>query len=434
MLKTVRPFVQKDVVLAEEKALKGVWRKEENRSIVSHLLQDIVNEMIREGWDQYLEQHDGEMPDKDSQEEIAGRPLIRLRVEYSAPDGGRFQPDNPQRFSNKFAGVVANGSDVVSFFRKKTANRSKKVDAVVPEESTIAQITMDSIKVDKLVKEYLASQSLTILPQNTFSDAVGQFVDKDDKHAMETFVIESLANQMKHLLDLSPEDVEGEQAIAEEMDKYRAQLEALFASGVIKKTKHSKLKPKPELWDSDLDGHWEDQAGALVRSEDEDEDEEESNLGSIPPRPARGRGGGRVRGGRGAAAASTRKTAATKATSSRSTRGKKKVVEEDDEQESDVLMLDDEDEEDEDQLFVRDTRFTSKNAATTRSTASSRAGKAPAKTPATKQSTLNFSQAPSQATKTNGTKKKTIELSDDEISDDDDAFEPVSTAKTKTRR
>lgn len=433
-LKTVRPFIMKEITLAEEKALKGIWKKEENRLPITHHLHAIVEDMIRQGWDKYLENHDNIMPEEESNEEKAGRPLIRLRVEYSAPEGGRFDVENAQRFSSRFVGMTANATDVVQFYRKKKTSRTSKVETVIPEESVLAQITLDSIKVDKLVKEFLAAQSLSILPQNSFGDAVSQFVDKDDKHAMEMFVNESLTSQVKNLL--STEEPVEDDDIADAMDRYRAKLEELFASGVIKKTKPTKLKPKPDHWDSDLDGAWEDQAGALVRSEDEDENED-SNLGAIPPKPARGRDGGRGRGGRGATAASSRRTAATKATNSRATRGKKQEVIGDDDEESDVLMLDDEDDEegDEDQIFVKETRATSRKAPTTRSTASTRATSktALAQKTATRQSTLNFSPAPPQPAKANGARKKAIEVSDDEISDDD-AFEPVSTAKTKSRR
>ncbi len=48
-------------------------------------------------------------------------PLIRLKVEYTAPEGGKFDCENPQRFSNRFIGRVANTNDVVYFWRKKTA-------------------------------------------------------------------------------------------------------------------------------------------------------------------------------------------------------------------------------------------------------------------------------------------------------------------------
>jgi len=428
-LQTVRPFVMKEIVLAEEKAIKGLWKKEENRTALNQHLNQIVEDMIKEGWDQYLDHHDGVMPGKGSQEEILARPLIRLRVEYTAPEGGQFDIDNPQRFSRRFIGKTANVTDVIQFYRKKTTARKQKVDAMMPDESVIAQITNETIQVDKLVKEFLAAQSLTILPQNTFGDAVSQFVDKDDKYAMEFFVNESLSNQVKNLM--SSGSAENDNEIAEHMDMYRAKLEELFASGVIK-TKPAKLKPKPDDWDSDLAGHWEDQAGALIRSEDEDEIED-SNLGSIAPKPANGRGGTKRAAASKAAAKSTRKTAASKATGSRSTAGKKRqVFEEEDEDESDILLLDDDDEE---ALFVKDTKAGSKKAATRKTKTPARAAskRTTVTKPATRQSTLSFNRTTGTATAANGAKKKTIDISDDDISDDD-AFEPVSAARTKSRR
>lgn len=425
LLKTVRPFVMREVVLAEEKELKGLSKKEENRGQITRHLMRIVEDMISEGKRQWTENHDVEQLEKPED----ALPLIRLRVEYSAPQGGRFDCENPQRFSNRFVGHVANVNDVVQFYRKKATFRRNKTEAEVPDESVIAQITLDSIKVEKLVKEFLSAQSLTILPQNSFGDAVSQFVDKDDKHAMEMFVNDSLSNQVKHLLASEEAD---DDAIAEEMDKYRAKLEELFASGVIKRKKPAKLKPKPDNWDSDFDGPWEDQAGAVVRSEDEEENDD-SNFGPIAPKPPASRGRGRGRGGRAAATSSTHKTT-KQTTSGRGTRGKKQIIEEEsEEEESDVVMVD-EDEDEEEELFVKpratSRKTTSKQAASTRSSAKTE----PAKKPATRQSTLSFPQPTPRPTQPNGTKKRAIELSDDDISDDD-AFEPMSSAaKTKARR
>jgi double-strand break repair protein MRE11 len=102
----------------------------------------------------------------------------------------------------------------------------------LPDEGILAQLTIDNIKVEKLVREFLMAQSLTILPQNSFGDAVSQFVDKDDKHAMEQFVNDSLADQIKHLMDVDQPDQE---VLASAMDEYRSKLEELFAAGHLKR-------------------------------------------------------------------------------------------------------------------------------------------------------------------------------------------------------
>src|SRR5690349_11642161 len=104
---------------------------------------------------------------------------------------------------------------------------------------------MDTIKVEALVQEFLAAQSLKVLPQAPFGDAVNQFVSKDDKHAMETFVMESLAGQVKNLLSLD----QGDDDLDSAMERVRAQLETQFAAGQLKLARMRRFKPQPDEWD-----------------------------------------------------------------------------------------------------------------------------------------------------------------------------------------
>lgn len=458
-LTSVRPFVMKEIVLAEQRELKNIWKKDSHRSEITRHLHTIVEELIeqaRQEWIGLQESFDEDTGLNDKGEEVP-RPLIRLRVEYTAPDGGHFDIDNPQRISNRFREQVANINDVVQFYRKKKSAARKNGNDVpeMPADAVMEkmeQMSLDSIKVEKLVKEFLTAQSLTILPQNTFGDAVSQFVDKDDKHSMEMFVDSSLTSQLKHLLNVEDFDEDG---IADEMETYRSKLEELFAAGAMKKPRRTKVKPKPDNWDTDMDGDWEDQPGAIIRSEAEDDDDDNESVATTTATRGAGRGRGRGRGSRGGAA-TTRKAAAPKkaAAPARGGRGKKMVVEEeDDDEESDVeMILKDDDEEEESQpLFVKPAAKSRAKAATSRA-----APKAPAasarKAAAPRQSTLNFSQ-PSQptqrATGRAAAAKKTIEIvsccrrcfhvdvtdfltqSDDEISDDDDAFDPMPTSRSR---
>ena len=122
-LKSVRPFVMKEIVLAEEQAIKDreIWRMSDNRSKVTQHLEKIVNKLIDDAKREWLELQDDD--DDDAAIEVP-LPLVRLRVEYSAPDNGQFNCENPQRFSGRYQGKVANTQDVVQFYRKKrTANR-----------------------------------------------------------------------------------------------------------------------------------------------------------------------------------------------------------------------------------------------------------------------------------------------------------------------
>jgi double-strand break repair protein MRE11 len=109
---------------------------------------------------------------------------------------------------------------------------------------------MDNIKVEKLVHDFLTVQSLKILPQASFGDAVTQFVDKQDKYAMDTFVDENLTVQVKQLMLANADSDDDELEV--NMDRIRTQQEELFKAGVLKrKSKSKKIKPRPQHWDSD---------------------------------------------------------------------------------------------------------------------------------------------------------------------------------------
>jgi len=233
----------------------------------------------------------------------------------------------------------------------------------MPEESVIAQITLDTVKVERLVREFLTAQTLTVLPQNVFGDAVSQFVDKDDKHAMEAFVESNLADGIKDMLndkkkkkkkneddsEIAPVDDDDSDALLERMEERKSHLEELFEAGHYKRTTNSNLKPKPAHWDSDMDGHWADNAAAIVRSEGEDEDDDDDEGGSMPPPKTSARG-------RGKAAASTRgakKATTSRATAAKTTKTKKKAVAEESEEEEDVVMLDDDDDEEDEEFPPR---------------------------------------------------------------------------------
>jgi double-strand break repair protein MRE11 len=453
-LKSVRPFIMKEIVLAEEKEIKDkeLWRVNDNRTKITQYLTKVVDGLIEEAKREWLELQD----DREEGDDIdPPLPLVRLRVEYTAPQPGEFRVENPQRFSSGFQGRVANTQDIVQFYRKKKApTRTAKNVAEMPEESVLAEMQASTVKVDKLVKEFLDAQSLTILPQNSFGDAVTQFVDKDDKHAMELFVDESLTNQLKHLMtsELDEDD------IIQEMDTYKSHLEELFQTGKLKKKKRSNLKPKPFGWDSDEDGTWADQPAALVRSDDDGEKDDDASLASVTTKKPAARG-------RAKAVGTTRQTAAAakKATpAAKGGRGKKKVVEEEDEDnDDDVIMLSDGDEESDEAVFVPEKKAPARKAAAA-AKAPARA-KSPAKkttatrakaTAAGRQATLNFSQADtqrSQPTRTPAARgKKAVEpvgdylvctlnrhslmpiQSDDEISDDS-AFDPPTTRGTRKR-
>lgn len=125
-LKTVRPFVTREIALSTDARFKGLEKKPNNRAEVTKRLMEIVDEMIEEANAEWRELH---AEDDDADEDMEPPlPLIRLKVEYSAPEGTNFEIENPQRFSNRFSDKVANRNDVVHFHRKnKISSRSMTV-------------------------------------------------------------------------------------------------------------------------------------------------------------------------------------------------------------------------------------------------------------------------------------------------------------------
>lgn len=466
-LRTVRPFVYKDLVLSNDKeAVKIAKAREDHRAELTRHLIKIVDGLIAQAREEW-EEAQGERQVEDEEPEPCPLPLIRLRVETTSPDGvGKFDIENPQRFSNRFIDKVANINDVVQFHVKKRNALARATRDAEAEREVMARFQgLETIKVDKLVREFLEAQSLTILPQNYFGDAVSQYVDKDDKHAMEMFVNESLADQIKHLVRLQADanDVDDDEDLATQINESRARMEELFAKGLLKASNNqARFKPKPDDWDSDLGGPWEENPGALIRASEDLEDSNEEEEGDGMPAPSNAtRARGRGRGGRaGAVDASRRKTtaAATKPTAI-VPRGRKRAIPSDDEDEEDedVIMFDDEDEEADSQaIFFPEKRKPPSSTAstrgrnTTKSSAPSniRGGRKPAaaasppraptrKPPARsaaakqKQATLNFTTSQNSIL---GNGRSTGRSQSYEIEDDEeDAFEPVSSVRRKGR-
>ena len=483
-LKSVRPFVYKDIVLANDKEAVRIARaKDDHRVELTKHLIEIVDDLIDEAQAEWLAVQE-EPEHSDEEVEKPPLPLVRLRVETTSTNGmTRFDIENPQRFSQRFIDKVANTNDVVQFHVKKKSAAARAARDAEADKAIMAKFQgLESVKVDELVKEFLEKQSLTILPPNIFGDAVHQYVVKDDKHAVEVFVTDSLKDQIKHLVRLQEDandNDDDDDGLATQIEEQRVKMEELFAKGQLKITTSKKrYKPKPDNWYTDEDGEWKETPGALIRDSEDlesrngEEDEEDASPAPSTRGGTRGRGRGRGRGARAGSktvAASTRKTATAKkpaaTTNSRSRKAAAKF-DEDSEEDEDIIMDDDDndDEEDDSQaMFIpepkrkpatattkstttRTTRTTSPasistTASTSRATRGGRAKpasfaapakKTPARAPAAtkgKQSQLNFTT--SQNSILAGERSSTAkyeEISDD---DDEDAFEPIPAGRKR---
>ena len=107
---------------------------------------------------------------------------------------GVSEMSNPIRFGQEFQGRIANPRDVLVFHRAKKTTRASKVTIDQPElsiddpELSISE-KLSMVRVHTLVKEYLAAQELQLLGEAGMSDAIQMFVEKDDSHAISTWVV-----------------------------------------------------------------------------------------------------------------------------------------------------------------------------------------------------------------------------------------------------
>ena len=450
-LKTVRPFVYKEIVLATNAEAKRIAFESNHRHLLTQWLMTQVDNLIEEAKQQWLESRQDEDVDVDDEPPL---PLVRLRVEHSPIDGVKFDVENAQRFSNRFTGKVANRHDVVQFHVKKRVAAAARLKASEElKEMMNKPEQAETVKVNKLVADFLAAQSLTILPQNYFGDAVNQYIDKDDKHAMDLFINDSLSKQIRNLVSMNENQEDDEDDdLAAQFDAFKTQMEEMFKKGELKNRAGGKkrYKPKPENWDTDMDGDWEDQPSALVQENLKGSNDEMSDDSEGTPKPATTRGRGRGRGARGGTTSTRGRGAAAKktATTNGKSKSRKKVVSEseEEEEEEDVMMIDDDEESDSQAMFFAEKD--KKGAPSKGSARASRAGSVASSTTKAKPATTTR-KTPSRAAATKSTKQGTLKFSTSQASilgarsqndisdiedDDDDAFEPMSTAKTTRSR
>jgi len=251
--------------------------------------------------------------------------------------------------------------------------------------------------------------------------------------------MDSLSSQVRGLLQLDDDKIN--EGLDSHIEDFRKVMEKNFLSGQQKQAqRRRRFKEKPKGWDSDLDGHWTlqpeaieelssspepEKEGSRVRptsgimlNDDDDNlfEEEEPAVQKTTAKRAPTTRATRK------AAAATRTTTATKKSapvkkSTVASRGRKRAnpfQDSAEEEEEDVIMDDDDD--DRSAPSVRAPPPKLAPEARTRSAHK------------TRQTTLNFSQAqgPTRAT------QKAIEISDDEISEDD-AFDSMPATRSRRR-
>lgn len=203
-LKTVRPFVIKDIELLKTDLIPGAA----SRSDVIAYLTEEAEKAIEEA-NRVFKEKNGHLFTGESELKLP-LPLVRLRVEYS----GGFEIENVTRFSNRFVGKVANVNDVVQFYKRKVPPRQKtsltkktKFDADLLEEK-LSERKANDLKLKDIVSDMLKQTQLTLVPEDGINEAVQKTIDNEDKNALSQFVTREIKRETKALLSIDIDESE----------------------------------------------------------------------------------------------------------------------------------------------------------------------------------------------------------------------------------
>ncbi|KZW00362.1 DNA repair exonuclease [Exidia glandulosa HHB12029] len=400
-LRTVRPFVLEEVVMAEVAEEEGVDLKEQME----------INKFLRGRVSALIERANEEFEQRNAAAVAAGEkplepmlPLVRLKVDTT----GVTEMSNPVRFGMEFQGQIANPRDVLIFHRaKKSAARGAKVivdkpelsiDDIDPDESVGERIA--KVRVETLVSEYLAAQELQLLGERGLSDAIKLFVDKDDPHSISGYVAGSLKHMLKDVkTNEKPEDQDLDD---DELEEALMQAREREAENYQQRLKAKKGKGKARDDDDEDDNN--DAKSVDSMAVDDDDFAE-------PPPPKKPAA-------RGKKAATT--TAATKAKAPAKGRAKKVAPPPSDSEEAEVIEIDDDDDDiEEDEPPPK--KKTSRAAVLASSSKKAPTKKAPAKKATTaKQTTLTFSQPTAARSSRAAASRAKKSLAESDYDDDDD--------------
>ncbi|KAM9390299.1 double-strand break repair protein MRE11 [Phaethornis superciliosus] len=205
-LETVRTFHMEDVVLADHPDLFNPDNPKVTQAIQAFCMEKV--ELM-------LDNADRERLGNPRRPE---KPLVRLRVDYT----GGFEPFSVHRFSQKYMDRVANPKDIIHFFRHR--EQKEKNDSDVNFGKLVGRPSEGmTLRVEDLVKQYFQTAEkkvqLSLLTERGMGEAVQEFVDKEEKDAIEELVKFQLEKTQRFLKERRT-DAE-EEKIDEEVRKFR---------------------------------------------------------------------------------------------------------------------------------------------------------------------------------------------------------------------
>ncbi|XP_056139565.1 double-strand break repair protein MRE11 [Lampris incognitus] len=275
-LMTVRQFYIQDVVLADHQDLFTPNTMKVTKKVEDFCYAKVV-EMLEEA-----------ERDRLGSPLTPEKPLIRLRVDYS----GGFEAFNTSRFSQKFVDRVANPKDIIHFMRRRERKETVTDEANIDYGQLVKNTTAEGLRVEDLVKQYFEAAEqkvqLSLLTEQGMGKAIQEFVDKDEKDAIEELISYQLEKTQRHL---KARGVSTEKDIDKEVQSFRDSKkntteEEEEIREAINRAKTLRLERGEDLGISD-------ELADVEMNSDE---------GVAPPPPStqsRGRGRGRGRGSRG---------------------------------------------------------------------------------------------------------------------------------------
>lgn len=211
-LKSVRPFIMKDVILKNT----GLSATSSNKKEVLNYLIMEVELMIEKAnliWKENNKKlfEDGILIDSD-----IPLPLIRLRVEYS----GGYEVENPRFFSNRFVGKVANINDVVLYYKKRRNINNNRNDKLLIDKGDIEGINEFNFNEDELIDEghgendimdiindKINDKDLIMLTKKKVFEALETLIEHDeDKTILNKFVKNEEDEHISLLKELTLDD------------------------------------------------------------------------------------------------------------------------------------------------------------------------------------------------------------------------------------
>ncbi|XP_062983203.1 double-strand break repair protein MRE11 [Elgaria multicarinata webbii] len=273
-LQTVRPFYIEDIVLADHPDIFNHDNPKVTQAIQAFCMEKVET---------MLDNSERERLGNPRQPE---KPLIRLRVDYS----GGFEPFSAVRFSQKYMDRIANPKDIIHFFRHREQKEKNEDEINFGKLVRKPASEGTTLRVEDLVKKYFQTAEkkvqLSLLTERGMGEAVQEFVDKEEKDAIEELVKFQLEKTQRFLKE---RHIDAEEAkIDEEVQRFR------------ESRKKNTMEEDEEVREAINRAKAHRSQGPDHASSDDDlMDLRANNDSDDSSAPSRGRGRVRARGGRG---------------------------------------------------------------------------------------------------------------------------------------